>query len=532
MKEAIRPEHRGRHRARRRLRFHQPEPPRIPNLGVTAPTCGWQTTRSSPQPRWSTPPAHDSLGWLSLLTGRPTVSNIVSTVRNSHPQRDGGGISRRTPVRRLDASLRSAHGPRWPFSRRRESYFIDRSRKARELRLHGLTLALPMVAGPEYPRRRLRLLTSDGGRPFSLAGNRRHGTAADRWPTIRWTWTCGRHPCRKCWCTRPEAPGEPLPLLFGRRSLEVTARVSGTLTAPRVAVSVTGTLFGAAADNARLAGELDLSRRRREQGLIKPSCNGTGCIWTNCGRSRGWTGVPAGPVRPPAPECVQPGERQFRQPRDTHHRDRGRQPPPLRPVARQGAGDHRPSGHEHESARRPGGHLRVGSTTPQRHRGILGLRRPAPGTGGAFCASRPATWLWRVGSRVPAAAGYPAARHAQRRILATTEVGAAERASDLAGQPAAANVNLIGRGRTPEQFRESRASWSSRQRREIRSSSCGPGCRPPGRGLLVNLSRPFLHYSVSPTCGNRRHNRRRGVRRIPSQRRERRIRRFTKECSR
>ena len=247
------------------------------NLGVTV-----TNLRVADDPKFAaTPLIHAdqltiSLGWLSLLTGRPTVSNIVlyrpeiQVIRNEY-----GDINILTPSRRLDASLRSAHGAALAVhANGGKLYFIDRSsEKPEELRLHDLALALQWSRDPSIHVDVSGALASDGGQPFSLAGT--VGTAQ---PLARWADNTVDLEMRAA--SLPQvlvARGwrlleNRLPAYFRPSApLEVSARVSGSLHRPRVSrMSVTGALFGAAVDNARLAGELDFSRAASwNEGLIK-----------------------------------------------------------------------------------------------------------------------------------------------------------------------------------------------------------------------------------------------------------------------
>ena len=61
---------------------------------------------------------------------------------------------------------------------------------------------------------------------------------------------------------------------------------------------------------------------------------------------------------------VQSGRGKLRRPKSRHVRHRRRQHPPVRQMARQGAGGGRPSRHEDQGARPPSGHLRVRGATP------------------------------------------------------------------------------------------------------------------------------------------------------------------------
>ncbi len=237
------------------------------SLGITV-----TDLRVADDPRFAaTPLVHAdqltiSLGWLSLLAGRATVSNIVlhrpeiQVIRNEY-----GDINIFTPSHALDASLRSAHRAAMAVhANGGKLYFIDRSsEKPEELRLHDLAVALQWSREPRIHVDIAGTLAPDGGQPFSFTG-----TVGTSQPLPQWASNAVDLELRvasvpqvlvaRGWkllenhvpsYLRPSAP------------LEVSARVSGKLNRPRVSqMSVTGALFGAAAQNARLAGELDFSR--------------------------------------------------------------------------------------------------------------------------------------------------------------------------------------------------------------------------------------------------------------------------------
>ena len=237
------------------------------SLGITV-----TDLRVADDPRFAaTPLVHAdqltiSLAWLSLLAGRATVSNIVlhrpeiQVIRNEY-----GDINIFTPSHALDASLRSAHRAAMAVhANGGKLYFIDRSsEKPEELRLHDLAVALQWSRESSIHVDIAGTLAPDGGQPFSFTG-----TVGTSQPLPQWAGNAVDLELRvasvpqvlvaRGWkllenhlpsYLRPSAP------------LDVSARVSGKLNRPRVSqMSVTGALFGAAAQNARLAGELDFSR--------------------------------------------------------------------------------------------------------------------------------------------------------------------------------------------------------------------------------------------------------------------------------
>ena len=98
-----------------------------------------------------------SLGWWSLLAGRPTVSNVVlhgpeiQVIRNEY-----GDVNVLTPSR--DASFGWAHrAAMGVHAEGGKVYFIDRSAdKPEEIRLHDLAVALKWSGAAERLRRHLR----------------------------------------------------------------------------------------------------------------------------------------------------------------------------------------------------------------------------------------------------------------------------------------------------------------------------------------------------------------------------------------
>ena len=237
------------------------------NLGITV-----TNLRVADDPRFAATPlirAHEltfSLGWFSLLTGAPTISDVVldrpeiQIIRNEY-----GDLNILAPAHPLTAGFRSAHANNAAVhARQAKLYLVDRSsEKPEELRLHGVTATLQWSH-----ERRVRIevsgaLSEDSSRTFSVTGT--VGTAA---PLSEWS--------------RNEVDldvrAESLPQVLVTRtwrfienqlpaylrpsgSLNLSARVTGRLDRPRLSgLDVTGTLLGGTVDNARLTGEVDFSK--------------------------------------------------------------------------------------------------------------------------------------------------------------------------------------------------------------------------------------------------------------------------------
>lgn len=214
-----------------------------------------------------------SLGWLSLFTGNPTVSHVVlnqpeiQVIRNEY-----GDVNIFTPARPPDPDFRSARTT--VSATGGKLYFIDRSSdKPEELRLHHLEVALSWSGGRKVNVDLSGALTPDGGQPFSVTG-----TVSTSRPLSKWA----ENPVDL------ELRAESLPNVFAARGwkllenhlpgylrpsapLAVSTRVSGRLARPRLSrMRVTGALFGAAADNAAFVGEVDFSKAAAwNEGRIK-----------------------------------------------------------------------------------------------------------------------------------------------------------------------------------------------------------------------------------------------------------------------
>ena len=216
-----------------------------------------------------------SLGWLSLLTGSPTVSDIVldqpeiQVIRNEY-----GDINILTPAQPLASAVQSAHqAGTMVRAYGGKLYFIDRSGdKPEELRLHDLAVALQWSGALSMDVDVSGALAPDGGQPFSVTG-----TVGTPRPLSEWT----------------ESPVDlelrvaSLPQVLATRGwkllenhlpgylrpsgpLAVSARVSGKLHRPRLSqMRVTGALFGGT-DNTTFVGEVDFSKAASwDEGQVK-----------------------------------------------------------------------------------------------------------------------------------------------------------------------------------------------------------------------------------------------------------------------
>ena len=247
------------------------------SLGITV-----TDLRVADDPRFAATPlvhanqATISLGWWSLLTGNPTVSDVVlsqpeiQVIRNEY-----GDVNVFTPAQPLDSGFQSAHRAGTTVrANGGKLYFIDRSSdKSEELRLHHLAASLKWSRERRIHVDLSASLDPDGGQPFSVTG-----TVGTSRPLSRWT----------------ESPVDlklnaaSLPQVVAERGwkllenhlpgylrpsgpLAVTARVSGKLDRPRLSeIRVTGSLFGRASDNATFAGAVDFSEAASWQdGRIK-----------------------------------------------------------------------------------------------------------------------------------------------------------------------------------------------------------------------------------------------------------------------
>lgn len=207
-----------------------------------------------------------SLRWLSLFTGNPTVSDIVldqpeiQIIRNEY-----GDVNIFKTAQSVDSGLQSVHRANTTVGvNRGKLYFIDRSTdKTEELQLHHLAATFQWsreqgvyvdVSGSLYP---------DGRQQFSVVGN-----LSTTRPLLRWAHTpvdlklnmasLPKVVTSRGWkllenqlpdYIRPSGP------------LAVTARISGNLNRPRLSqMRVTGRLFDGAANNATFTGDVDFSK--------------------------------------------------------------------------------------------------------------------------------------------------------------------------------------------------------------------------------------------------------------------------------
>lgn len=239
---------------------------RLGSLGITV-----TDVRVADDPRFAATPlirAREltiSLDWLSLLTGAPTVSDVVldapeiQFIRNEY-----GDINILAPALPLEAGFEAAQANGAAVhARDAKLYLVDRSsEKPEELRLQDLTATLQWQRGQRIRIEVFGAHSADSERTFSVAGT--VGTAAplSEWsrnevdlevraaslpqPLVARAWTfLERHVPAYL---RPSGP------------LTVSARVKGRIDRPRVsAMEITGALFGAPGDNARATGAVDFS---------------------------------------------------------------------------------------------------------------------------------------------------------------------------------------------------------------------------------------------------------------------------------
>ena len=217
-----------------------------------------------------------TLDWLSLISGNPTVSSIVlhrpeiQVIRNEY-----GDLNVLTPPSALEETFQRAHGAALSIhASGGKLYFIDRSsEKPEEIRLHDLALALQWSREPSLYVDITGALAPEGQQLFSMTG-----TVGTSQPLPRWTANSVDLQLRAA--SVPQvlvARGWKLlekhfPAYFRPTApLAVSSRVSGTFERPRLSqMDITGTLFGAGADNARLAGEMDFTRAAAwNEGRIK-----------------------------------------------------------------------------------------------------------------------------------------------------------------------------------------------------------------------------------------------------------------------
>lgn len=206
-----------------------------------------------------------SLGWLSLLTGTPTISDVVlerpeiQVIRNEY-----GDINILVPARPLKAGFASAHANGAAVRvRDAKLYLVDRSsEKPEELRLHDLTATLQWSREERVRIEVAGALSEDSGRTFSVAGT--VGTAA---PLSEWSRnevdldvrvaSLPQDLVTRAWTLlENHVPAYLRP----SGALTLSARVTGRLDRPRVSgLEVTGALLGGTVDNARLTGGVDFS---------------------------------------------------------------------------------------------------------------------------------------------------------------------------------------------------------------------------------------------------------------------------------
>ena len=239
---------------------------RLGSLGITV-----TDLRVADDPKFAATPlirAHEltfSLGWFSLLTGTPTISDVVldrpeiQVIRNEY-----GDLNILAPAQPLTAGFRSARANNTAVHAwRAKLYLVDRSSEdPEELRLHDVTATLQWSHEQRVHVEVSGALSEDSSRTFSVSGT--VGTAAplSEWSrnevdldvraaslpqalvTRTWTFLENQLPAY----LRPTGP------------LNLSARVTGRLDRPRLSgLDVTGALLGGTVDNARLTGEVDFS---------------------------------------------------------------------------------------------------------------------------------------------------------------------------------------------------------------------------------------------------------------------------------
>ncbi len=240
---------------------------RLGSLGITV-----TDLRVADDPRFAATPlirAQEltfSLGWFSLLTGAPTISDVVleqpelQVIRNEY-----GDINIFVPAQPLKAGFESAHANGAAVhARGAKLYLVDRSsEKPEELRLRDLTANLQWQRGQRLRVEVSGALSEEGARTFSVAGT--VGTAA---PLSEWrrnevdleirAASLPQTLLARAWTfLEPHFPAYLRP----SGPLTVNARVTGRIDRPRVTgMEITGALFGAPADNARLTGAVDFSQ--------------------------------------------------------------------------------------------------------------------------------------------------------------------------------------------------------------------------------------------------------------------------------
>ena len=207
-----------------------------------------------------------SVGWLSLLTGGSTASDVVDVVLHQPEiqviRNEYGDLNFLTPAQPLLAGFRLARRAAAAVRvDRGKLHFIDRSSdEPEDLRLHHLDATLRWSGGQSLYVDISGTLEPDEGLPFSVTGT----VGASR-PLADWTRNAVDLEVRAA--SLPEALAARawklleanLPPYFRPSGpLTVSARVSGSFRRPRVSqVSVTGSLLGGAAGNARVTGEVD-----------------------------------------------------------------------------------------------------------------------------------------------------------------------------------------------------------------------------------------------------------------------------------
>ncbi len=447
-----------------------------------------------------------TLGWLSLLAGKPTVSHVVlhrpeiQIIRNEY-----GDINFLTPTQPLGTLFRSAHRTAMAVhASGGKLYFIDRSAdKPEELRLHDLAVALQWSREPSVYVDLSGAMAPAGELPFSLTG-----TVGTSRPLPEWAGNAVDLKLRAAAVPRVlvargwKSIENHLPSYFRPSGpIAVNARISGTLERPRVSeMNVTGALFGAVTNNARLAGDLDFSRALSwSGGRVKAELQ-LGPVRIDQLRQIPWVDrvVPPGLAVHQAMTLSNLVEGTFDDLRidtsvtaDANTLQYGRWLDKAPGVAARLAmktrvRDHRVVIYESE-ARLHNGRVVFSGSVDQHPEQVVRLRLKADGVALAG---------WET--LVPAAAGYKLEGTLSGGLSLRHRAAPRNEPPTLLGSLRLADVNVIGppgkRGTIQglQAQLEFRGEDVEIRRLELRSGLSDLQVR----GLLVNLSRPTLHYSV------------------------------------
>ncbi len=477
------------------------------NLGITV-----TNLRVADDPRFAaTPLVHAdqltiSLGWLSLLSGRSTVSNIVlhgpevQVIRNEY-----GDINILTPTHPLDTLFRSAHQAAMAVhASGGKVYFIDRSGdKPEELRLHDLAVALQWSREPSVQVDVSGAMAPGGEQPFSMAGTVGTSRPLSEWGAVAVDLKVRAAAVPRVLVARGwKSLENHLPsYLRPTGPLAVNARISRTLGRPRVSeMNATGALFGAVVNNARLAGDLDFSRAASwDDGRIKADLQ-LGPVSIDQLRQIPWVdrAVPPGlavhlPVTLSNRVEGRVGDLRVDTSvtADANTLQYGRWLDKGPGVAAHLAMKTRVRNHRvviYESeARLHNGRVVFSGSVDQQPEQVVRLRVKADGV---------ALGGWET--LVPAAAGYKMDGNLSAELSLRYKAAPRNEPPTLTGNLRLANVNVIGPPGTQGTVQGLQAELAFRgDDVEIRRLQLRSGLSDLRvRGRLVNLSRPTLHYSV------------------------------------